>query len=307
MYDRFWFVAGGEMRKKLFSERYGFIPEKKLQKNGLDQETRNRLWNTIHIHFFEDYKYNTKLCNYEELYCRCWIIWDKYFKTCTDELNDICVEQIIQKLKSEIISARTQDNELLSEVHRTPFSPFDLLECLFKLYDKDDLKGVIDPTNSILQEEKSIYRLFPKTMQFAPIYHETDMKNLNDAFERTKGKYDSVYENLENALSAYSDREKNSYGECIENSLKAVESMANKIRDKGNDKALTGIIESVGSKINMHYNLIKGLTELYNWASDTKRHGKSNKPLEVREPEARYMLLSCSAFVNYVISLYELH
>ncbi len=285
------------MRKKLFSERYGFIPEKKLQKNGLDEETRNRLWNILFKRFFDVETRNIQFGDeMERVRKYCYTIWNCYFKTPADQIPRKYLKAI-RYIKDEVVNIQINQ-----------FKPFDLVEVI--LNNKDIFNyslDIADEINTILEEEESVYRLFPETMQFAPIYHETDLKNLNDAFERTKSKYDSVYENLENALSAYSDRKENRYRESIVSSIKAVESMVNKISDKSNDKALTGIIESVGSKINMHDNLVNGLKELYNWSSDTLRHGKSDKPLEVREPEARYMLLSCSAFINYIISLYELH
>jgi len=45
---------------------------------------------------------------------------------------------------------------------------------------------------------------------------------------------------------------------------------------------------------------------MYGWTSDESgiRHADNNKKLKVDEKEARYMLVQCSALINYIISQY---
>jgi len=51
--------------------------------------------------------------------------------------------------------------------------------------------------------------------------------------------------------------------------------------------------------------LAKGYNKIYGWTSDEGgiRHALSDKgDVEITLADARYMLVSCSAFVNYLIS-----
>ena len=52
----------------------------------------------------------------------------------------------------------------------------------------------------------------------------------------------------------------------------------------------------------MHTDLKKGFKDLYGWTSDSDgiRHALMEMPT-VDAEDARYMLVSCSAFVNYLI------
>ena len=74
----------------------------------------------------------------------------------------------------------------------------------------------------------------------------------------------------------------------------------------GNENAtLSGIIDKFGKDVGMHDTLKNGLKMLYDWSSKTSRHGQTGKLIKYEEPEARYMLFSCSAFIHYIISRIE--
>lgn len=107
---------------------------------------------------------------------------------------------------------------------------------------------------------------------------------------------------LEKALKHIADREHPDYENSIKESITAVETTCNKITGK---KASLGdalkTLEKNGVAI--HPSLKSGFEKIFGYASDAKgiRHagdlGGTNSTFE----EAQFMLVACSAFVNYLI------
>ena len=56
--------------------------------------------------------------------------------------------------------------------------------------------------------------------------------------------------------------------------------------------------------LDIHPAFQMAIKKLYGWTSDESgvRHAENGKILTVNEEEARYMLIQCSALVNYIIS-----
>lgn len=59
--------------------------------------------------------------------------------------------------------------------------------------------------------------------------------------------------------------------------------------------------------IHLHIAFKEGIIKLYGWTSDDGgiRHALMDGDSSVTENEARFMLVLCSAYVNYLIILYE--
>lgn len=73
------------------------------------------------------------------------------------------------------------------------------------------------------------------------------------------------------------------------------------LQDNGKD-SLGSALDKIKKQINIHQALEKGLKQIYGYTSDSSgiRHAltdESNRDLE----DAQYMLVSCSAFINYLI------
>ena len=117
--------------------------------------------------------------------------------------------------------------------------------------------------------------------------------------------FDSVNNHFEKALSFYSDRKNPDYKNSIKESISAVESMCCIICGKKVElgKAL-GKLEKNG--IYIHGAMKNGFQALYGYASDESgiRHG-GIEDKEVTEEDAKFMLVTCSAFVNYLKVKFE--
>ena len=101
--------------------------------------------------------------------------------------------------------------------------------------------------------------------------------------------------------SYYADRESPDYRNSIKESISAVESIS-KVLSTGSRDTLGGALDKIKGKIKLHPALEKGFKQIYGYTSDTDgiRHALMEEPTCDFE-DAKYMLVSCSAFVNYLI------
>jgi hypothetical protein len=110
----------------------------------------------------------------------------------------------------------------------------------------------------------------------------------------------AVREHIRSAVSLLSERKKPNYHNSIKESISAVESVCRLI---GGEKTLGDALKGSKDKIGLHPALEKGFSALYGYTSD--KGGIRHALLEessVDSTEARFMLVACSAFVNFVIA-----
>lgn len=152
----------------------------------------------------------------------------------------------------------------------------------------------------MLEREMSGYRFVNNLI--TPITDEIELKEIEDALNESKlTKYSGVHTHLETALEKLSDRKNPDYRNSIKESISAVESISKIISE--NPKAELGqALKGLEEKIKLHNALKKGFISLYGYTSDEDgiRHAMLENP-EIEFEDAKFMLVSCSAFVNYLI------
>lgn len=130
------------------------------------------------------------------------------------------------------------------------------------------------------------------------IVDEEEIKSIESAITESP---DAVAEQLNKALLAFADREHPNYANAVKESISAVESQCCILT--GDPKASLGEalkkLEASGVKI--HPALSKALHQIYGYTSDDPgiRHG-STETADVDAALAQFMLVTCSAFVNYL-------
>ena len=106
------------------------------------------------------------------------------------------------------------------------------------------------------------------------------------------------------ALSLISDRDHPDYSNSIKESITAVEVVCEIIIDK---QATLGdaLTELEKQGVVIHPALKSAFSKLYGYTSDAAgiRHAGQLDGKDATFDEAKYMLISCSAFVNYLIAL----
>ena len=109
---------------------------------------------------------------------------------------------------------------------------------------------------------------------------------------------------IQKALSFIADRENKDYKNSIKESISAVESICKVI--VGDKKAsLCEALRKLEEKgLTIHPSLKQAFLKLYGYTSDQGgiRHAEGMFESEVSFEEAKFMLVSCSAFINYLIA-----
>ena len=178
---------------------------------------------------------------------------------------------------------------------------FDFIERYFMNSEQETVEKMRTVFNRILEEEVSGYRIMDKLV--VPIVSEHELKSLEEAVNIP---YDSARAHIRKAVDSFSNRKAPDYENTIKDSISAVEAMCCIITE--NPKATLGeTLKKLESKgIKLHKALQSAMSSLYGYTSDEGgiRHGSIDFAGESSE-DAKYMLISCSAFVNYLIEKWE--
>ena len=158
--------------------------------------------------------------------------------------------------------------------------------------------------NTLFQQEYVGYRFISK--RIVPITDELEIREIEQA---CKTPFDGARTQLQKALGFLSDRENPDYKNCVKESISAVESVCKVI--SGNEKAtlkdaLNGLI---ANGMNIHGSLKSAILALYGYASDEGgiRHAERETESTVTFEEAKFMMVTCSAIVNYLVAEYGKH
>ena len=253
-----------------FSERAGITQPKPVQRDDMDMGLRNGLWSL----FFNEFISNGFSNIYE-------IIWQYFFKEPIDEYdNHVSSGQV----KSLFLTGKYDE-------------VFDLIEFIiqYQCYVFPTTSKLEEKFNLILGNENSAYRICAGL--FTEITSEIEIEEIENAM---KVPYSSVKNHIQKSHARLFDRNNPDYQNSIKESISAVESIAREITGNHN-----GTLGELADKLPMQHNAFKNsIKTLYGFTSDANgiRHGGSGEPLNVDKNTARFMLILCSAFVNYIIS-----
>ncbi|RGS29084.1 hypothetical protein DWY01_10435 [Eubacterium sp. AF22-8LB] len=272
----------------LFSGR-NIYNEKPLMLNDISENCKTRILNRFNVFF------KIQLNVVSSIYILN-ILWDRLgYKVDLDlyELENEDIRDLLMNKINRIWYAQQW------------YTYYDILEMIlsFSVSDskliggneKEKISNFKNDVNKIFVEENIGYRIIDN--QVVNITTEEEINEIEKAMDSI---FDSVNNHLEKALSFYSDRKNPDYKNSIKESISAVESMCCIICGKKVElgKAL-GKLEKNG--IYIHGAMKNGFQALYGYASDESgiRHG-GIEDKEVTEEDAKFMLVSCSAFVNYL-------
>lgn len=279
-----------------FSETHGMGScNTQMQIDDLDDRTRNILFNYVSDSLKEQFK-NAHTFGYEYLYdaennlCRSIITF--VLSERTDTSRHYNVSNIIA------ITEKILAGALFNEV-------FDFIEFLaMHRYDKYEIekrKGFYETINSIFEMEYVGYRFVDG--RITPITDKNEIESIEDA---CNNEFEGTRAHIRKAVGFIADREHKDYKNCIKESILAVESICSII--VGNEKATLGqaIKRLEDNGLIIHSALKNAFSNLYGYTSDEGgvRHANGMFESDVTFEEAKFMLVSCSAFVNYLTANY---
>lgn len=266
-----------------FSERQGIIKAKDaLQIDSMDDGLRSGLWNAISLYYFDNtgnYIHNSR---YNTLFNN---LWHNFFKLPLDTMDNWA-----GTTKSVIRNWFFKWNW---------YEVYDFIEYITKIDSPTQPDRFIEFCNKVLERDRSGYRFINGII--APITSELEVKEIDEAINNsTNANLVGVKTHLENALRMLSDKESPDYRNSIKESISAVESIS-KVLSSGSKHSLGSALDKIKGKIKLHPALEKGFKQIYGYTSDTDgiRHALMEESTCDFE-DAKYMLVSCSAFINYL-------
>ena len=282
-----------------FSDRRGIKPlNTKMQLDELDKRTRIGIANLLR-EWYDDGKF----VQYRSDFCER-LLKDIYFEFVDDQARYIIRYQNNDFIESYIylpISANSYDEVLtVVEYVTNYFLQWQMLQHQKDVlyYDLIDYKAEI---NELFQREYVGYRFIDG--EITPISDDIEVTEIEKSLDI---EFQGCKSHIKKALGFLSDRENPDYKNSIKESISAVESICQIIAQ--NSKATLGEalkkLEEHGVKI--HEAMKKSFSSLYGSTSDEGgiRHCEGMFESNVTFEEAKFMLVSCSAFVNYLIAEY---
>jgi len=277
-----------------FSQRRGLKPIRStIQKESIDDELRTALWNALTIYYWDDirdYEYNTN-SNLVALLKKFWI---HYFKYRLDEFPDL--SRVEAEIRNQFFHG--QWNEI-----------FDIIEFIVINYTEEFDKNknnrnlrFIELCNLTLEKHISAYRVIDFLV--IEITGEEEISSIEKALEDTSN-ISSVRTHLKRALELMTDRKSPDYRNSIKESISGVEALCSIITS--NPKATLGQALSEIEKTNtIHPALKKSFSSLYGYTNDSSgiRHALIEED-NLGQDDARFMLVSCTAFINYLLTKFN--
>ena len=150
--------------------------------------------------------------------------------------------------------------------------------------------------NEILERERSGYRLVDGLV--TPITDENEIESIKEAIEENL--LDTAKIHIQESLNMLSDREHPNYRNSIKESISAVEAVCRYITNESTlDKALPKL---KNKGIIIPDMLEDGMKKIYYFTNGESgiRHALMDESININFEEAKYMLVVCSAFVNYL-------
>ena len=268
-----------------FSERYGFKTVKEVvQRESMDNDLRVGLWNVLDAWLWSRGRKAKWLKDAPGLHAVTRALWHSYFKLPLDDLSDWWPD-IQPQFRSYFFSCAW--NEV-----------YDFLEFIVTNNPyRDDADAIAKASNGILERELSAYRLVGKRV--VEITSPEEIASIEDALAGTAST-PTVQTHLRAALEHLADRESPDYRNSIKESISAVEAMVN--RAAGTSGKTLGVALA---KLNIqtHPALDGAFSKLYGYTNDSSgiRHALMDEP-NLEFEDAKFMLVACSAFVNYVLA-----
>ena len=272
-----------------FSDRLGFTtPKSVLQIDSIDADLLMKLWNELFTGFFGSKSGSIKLfaSDYKTFLKS---LWGDFLGRNQNEFPQF-MNAFVNALEATFFKMSW-------------FEVYNLIEFIAAndYLDNDyDIELFEQSINSILEKGLSGYRLINKSV--VPITTQEEMDSISTALA-TSDKFTGTKLHLKVAIELLSSKTNPDYRNSIKESISAVESVASIIAEK--PKATLGTaLKVIETKYSLHKALKESFEKFYGYTSDADgiRHKLLDNNVVIGQADAVYMLISCSAFVNYLVS-----
>lgn len=293
-------------RRGGFSDRNGIKRENvQIQLKKIDQRTRVQIQNMV-SHFYKSVYQGDLFYKKEHIqdFLK-FVLGDVYSEPI--DVRKIYDDDVIINMINETIMCEAYDDVLtLIEAIIQYWDQYlkDVMGHFYYLeYNKTYVeKSIYEEVNECFEREYVGYRFVDGII--VPISNTYELNAIKEAL---KSPYEAVYEHLSKANKFLADREEPDYENSIKESISAVEAFCEIITGiKGKEATLGNMLKKLEeSGIEIHPALKSAFNILYGYTSDANgiRHAGDIDGKSSTFEEAKFMLVACSAFVNYLVAL----
>ena len=271
----------------LFSERYGYEPKKPFQFESMDDDLKMAIHNVL-----VEFESSNGIQYYNILYLKIWRDFyvqdaNDYYrynyhiikKGCEEKYNNLSWNRVYDFLEFYL------NNVELKELNTG--------------FDKSKTE-LIEELNAVFEKYNSAYRFVDN--KIIPITNQQEIKAIEEAANTGKKAIDY---HLKRAIEIFANKEHKDYVNTIKEAISAVEATVNFINGtKGT--TLGDALDKLKEKKSIHPALCDAFKKIYGYTSDKKsgiRHCIFDGTDCIPDfTDAKYMLVACSAFINYLLS-----
>jgi hypothetical protein len=262
-----------------FSDRIGITePKSILQVDSIDSDLRNGLWQACIEHYLR--KYNDRYVLDSRFKSHMQNIYVNFFKLAGDKVP-YGYDQGIAAVRRWFFEANWWD-------------VYNFIEFLVSGGNIQFIGRVA----FFLEREKSGYRIINK--QFVPITDPIEVAAVSEA-ALVGAAFAGTRQHMQTAIALFSRKPEPDYRNSIKEAISAVESAARVVT--GDSKATLGAaLKKINAKMAIHPALRDAMNKLYGYTSDEGgiRHALLEES-NIDEVEAKFMIVACSAFVNFCV------
>lgn len=263
-------------------------PSMIVQKDFMNDDLRNSLWNMLDYFYLKNKNLDSFYLRKSFFYRFYQLYFLAFLKQPVDQIRDD-YDYDFQSFRIDFFQFEW-------------YEVYDFLEFLVNHIDDADLKKEVKNVfNNVLEAENSAYRFVGDDL--SEIVSNDEIEEVEKAINH-EGKFHIVKEHLSQAISLMSDRRAPDFRNSVKESISSVESLASLI--VGERGTLGQLIKALEHKKIIPTTIKNAYSSLYGFTSNEHgiRHAMHEKS-DLNYADARYMLIVCSAFVNYVIETVE--
>ncbi|MCY3879121.1 MAG: hypothetical protein OXF74_08080 [Rhodobacteraceae bacterium] len=279
-----------------FSERHDYKePRPMLVENELPRELRNRIWNVLLWTYFDDIGHSDIIEQYYSEYFNSLTAYlrHSFFKVAIDERPTFPSDEL-KFVRSCYF--RLEFPGFYDFLEEMAGDAVQSIRCQFHPIGRQD--QFIRNCNTVLEQEKAQFRFISNLL--TPITNEVEMGEVERAVSTVDAR-----EHIRRAIQYYRVKNDPSYRNSVKESISAVEATYRNMTGQKHKNIGQALDDMARKGMNLPIALKEGFSKIYGWTSgeDGIRHALMESGRSVTEAEARLMLVMCSAYVNYLLSL----
>ncbi|MEZ0611987.1 AbiJ-NTD4 domain-containing protein [Fibrella sp. WM1] len=277
-----------------FSQRIGKSPVREaMQLESIDSALLNGLWNTVLEFFLEPLDNNTQYHRESQRGNVCRAIWVSFFKYAIDQAPTIWFNDT-RRINCEKTIALVREWFYKSTWDKV----YDFIEFIAELAVSEKNRVFEVRCNAILRMEHSAYRIVNN--RIAQVTTDEEIQAIEQASVNAD-KQEPVQVHLDAALSFLTNKQQPDYRNSVKESISAVEAYC-KLMLKDEKATLGKALNEIERKHGLQKGFKNALSSLYGFTSESGgiRHALLENDIEVNHEDAKFMLVVCSSFINYI-------